>query len=238
MPTFLEMMFYVLPGYPGVLEKNLFIPKKSGLQNTGGGLPAITKRRRVDTAHHFLIKMPTYLRSKTPGGTFFFTVVTFQRRRIFSELKYINILENIIAGVQKEHPFTLEAWVFLPDHMHCLWTMPPDESDYSKRWGMIKARFTKAISPDAGRSALLTGSKIRYREGTVWQRRFWEHQIRDERDLQTHLDYIHFNPVKHGLVKSPGHWPYSSFREFVKRNLYPDNWGEHLDLKFEADFGE
>ena len=182
--------------------------------------------------------MPTYVRSKTPGGTYFFTVVTFQRRRLFANPKNPKILNNIIVEVRNEYPFTLDAWVFLPDHLHCLWTRPPEEGDYSKRWGIIKARFTKAITPEAGKSALLTGSRIRHRESTIWQKRYWEHQIRDERDLQVHLDYIHYNPVKHGLVKSPGQWPYSSFRDFVSRKLYPDNWGEHLTLKFDADFGE
>ena len=182
--------------------------------------------------------MPAYLRSKTSGGTFFFTVVTFQRRRLFADPENLEVLRTIIAEVQKDYPFILDAWAFLPDHLHCLWTLPPEETDYSKRWGIIKARFTKVISPEAGRSALLTGSKIRQRESTIWQRRFWEHQIRDERDLQVHLDYVHFNPVKHGLVHSPGQWPYSSFKDFVGRNLYPDNWGENLDLKFELNFGE
>jgi putative transposase len=182
--------------------------------------------------------MPTYLRSKTPGSTFFFTVVTFRRRRLFANPNNQEILSNIIAEVRKESPFTLDAWVFLPDHLHCLWTLPPGEADYSKRWGLIKAKFTKAISTEACRSARLTGSRIRHRESTIWQRRFWEHRIRDERDLQVHLDYIHFNPVKHGLANSPRDWPYSSFRDFVGQNLYPDNWGENLDFKFEFNFGE
>jgi putative transposase len=182
--------------------------------------------------------MPTYLRLRTPGGTFFFTVVTFQRRRLFANPKNHEILSEIITEVQKDYPFTMDAWVFLPDHLHCLWTLPPEEADYSKRWGLIKARFTKAIAKEQGRSALLTGSRIRHGESTIWQRRFWEHQIRDERDLHVHLDYIHYNPVKHGLVDSPGKWPYSSFREFVSRNLYPDNWGTNIEFKPDQKFGE
>jgi len=182
--------------------------------------------------------MATYVRSRAPGGTFFFTLVTFQRRRLFANPKNLEILSEIIAEVHKDYPFTMDAWVFLPDHLHCLWTLPPEEVDFSKRWGLIKAKFTKAISKEQGRSSLLTGSRIRHGESAIWQRRFWEHQIRDERDLQMHLDYIHFNPVKHGLVDSPGKWPYSSFREFVKRDLYPDNWGENIDFKFDLDFGE
>jgi putative transposase len=182
--------------------------------------------------------MSTYLRSRRPGGTFFFTVVTFQRRRLFANPENPKILKNIIAEVQNDYPFTLDAWVLLPDHLYCLWTLPSGDVDYPKRWGLIKAKFTKTIFQDEGMSALLTGSRIRHREGTIWQRRFWEHQIRDERDLQMHLDYIHFNPVKHGWVNSPGEWQNSSFREFVSRNLYPVNWGENIELKFDQNFGE
>ena len=171
-------------------------------------------------------------------GTFFFTLVTFDRRKILTLDFSRQILSNAITEVQTQYPFSLEAWVLLPDHLHAIWTLPDGDTDYSKRWGLIKAKFTKAISQESVRSALLTGSRIRHRESTIWQRRFWEHQIRDERDLQVHLDYIHFNPVKHDLAKSPRDWPYSSFREFVGRKLYPDNWGENLDLKFELDFGE
>ncbi|RJR36086.1 MAG: transposase [Deltaproteobacteria bacterium] len=182
--------------------------------------------------------MPNYLRSREPGGTFFFTVVTFQRRRFFYNPKNIEILNEIITGVQKEFPFTMDAWVFLPDHLHCLWTLPPEETDYSKRWGVIKARFTKVIAKEQGRSALLTGSRIRHWESTIWQRRFWEHRIRDERDLGAHLDYIHFNPVKHGLVDSPEKWPYSSFREYVRRDYYEDNWGANIKFEPDLNFGE
>jgi putative transposase len=182
--------------------------------------------------------MSTYQRSRKPGGTFFFTVVTFQRRRLFDNPKHRDLFLKMIAEVQGDYPFTLDAWVLLPDHLHCLWTLPSGEKDYSKRWGLIKAKFTKAIGGEAGRSALLTGSKLRHREGTIWQRRFWERQIRDEKDLQLHLNYIHFNPVKHGSVQSPGEWAYSSFQDYVQRGLYPANWGEQVSLTFSGDFGE
>uniref|UniRef100_A0A7V4GAD6 Transposase n=1 Tax=Desulfobacca acetoxidans TaxID=60893 RepID=A0A7V4GAD6_9BACT len=182
--------------------------------------------------------MADYVRSRKPGGAFFFTVVTFQRRRLFEDLRKCETLINIIVAVQQELPFTMDAWVILPDHIHSLWTLPPEDSDYSKRWGLIKAKFSKAVSRKESRSARLTGSRIRHRESTIWQRRFWEHQIRDEKDLQLHLNYIHFNPVKHGLVKSPAQWPYSSFQEYVQRGLYPANWGEQVSLEFSGDFGE
>jgi putative transposase len=182
--------------------------------------------------------MSTYLRSKNPGGTFFFTVVTFQRRKLFKDSKNRELLRNIIAKVREEHPFKLDAWVLLPHHLHCLWTLPPGDADYPKRWGLIKAKFTKAICGTEGMSSKLTGSRVRHREGTIWQRRFWEHQIRDDRDLQVHLNYLHFNPVKHGLVRSPWDWPHSSFRQFVSQGRYPANWGENMELKFDLDFGE
>jgi len=182
--------------------------------------------------------MATYVRSIKLGGTFFFTVVTFQRRKLFENPGNCEILTNIIVEVQKDYPFTVDAWVILPDHIHSLWTLPPEEMDYSKRWGLIKAKFTKATSGKESMSARLTGSRIRHREGTIWQRRFWERQIRDEKDLQVHLNYIHFNPVKHGLVQSPVEWPYSSFQDYVQRGLYPANWGEQVALEFAGDFGE
>lgn len=182
--------------------------------------------------------MAIYVRSRNQGGTFFFTVVTFQRRRLFENPGNCEILTDIIVEVQKDYPFTMDAWVILPDHIHNLWTLPPEEEDYSQRWGLIKTKFTKAISGKEGMSARLTASRIRHREGTIWQRRFWEHQIRDEKDLQVHLDYIHFNPVKHGLVQSPVEWPYSSFQDYVQRGLYPANWGEQVALEFTGDFGE
>ena len=126
--------------------------------------------------------------------------------------------------VKSLHPFNIDAWALLPEHLHCIWTLPEGDTDFSKRWGLIKAKFSKE----------LTG------RGTppVWQNRFWEHLIRDDRDLQTHLDYIHYNPVKHGLVENPKDWPSSTFHRYVEEGFYPANWGEGVSFQSIDKFGE
>ncbi|MBI4715092.1 MAG: transposase [Nitrospirae bacterium] len=124
-------------------------------------------------------------------------------------------MRQVFESVQERHPFKIEAWVLLPDHLHCLWTLPPGDTDYSTRWMLVKSRFTRECT-DPSRSAFSV-SRERKREQYVWQRRFWEHQIRDERDFKAHVEYIHYNPVKHGLVASPKNWPHSSFHRYVRR---------------------
>jgi putative transposase len=146
--------------------------------------------------------MPRYIRAQQPGGTFFFTVVTHGRRKLFYEINNRRTLKKVIMEVQATHPFTVDAWVLLPEHLHCIWTLPEGDTDFSKRWGLIKARFSKELKG--------------HRTTPVWQNRFWEHLIRDDLDLHRHLDYIHYNPVKHGLVASPGDWPASTFHRFVE----------------------
>jgi len=125
--------------------------------------------------------------------------------------------------VKSTDPFNINAWVLLPEHLHCIWTLPADDMNFSKRWGLIKAKFSKE-----------SGGLTR----PVWQNRFWEHLIRDDRDLQMHLDYIHYNPVKHGLVESPKDWPPSTFHRYVQKGLYPLNWGEGVSFNPESRFGE
>jgi putative transposase len=134
------------------------------------------------------------------------------------------VLREVIQELKQEHPFTIVAWVLLPDHIHCIWSLPDGDTDYSMRWGWIKKEFTKRIRPLI-HTAQPTPSRTRHQEGGVWQRRFWEHQIRDDADLAAHCDYIHFNPVKHGLVESPRDWLYSTFHQFVRRDVYPQSWG-------------
>jgi putative transposase len=168
--------------------------------------------------------MPQYKRAQQPGGTFFFTVVTHRRKRLFSEIKNRLTLKEVIMEVKSTHPFTVDAWVLLPEHLHCIWTLPQGDMDFSKRWGLIKAKFSKELK----------GQQM----GPVWQNRFWEHLIRDERDLQKHLDYIHYNPVKHGLVENPKDWPSSTFHRYVKDGLYPLNWGEGVLFQSTEKFGE
>ncbi len=182
--------------------------------------------------------MPSYLRPKTTGGTFFFTIVTFERREILTLDKSRQILRQAIKDVQREYPFFIEDWVLLPDHIHAIWTLPHGDTDYSKRWGLIKAKFSKEGKAFFHGQQSVNASRIKRRETNIWQRRFWEHGIRDDQDLRRHIDYIHYNPVKHGLVRRVGEWPYSTFHQYVKEGLYPENWGEGVSFDREDSFGE
>lgn len=177
--------------------------------------------------------MPNYIRAKEEN-TYFFTVVTWRRQPVLCREPCRAILREAIADVRRTHPFEIVAWVLLPDHIHCIWKLPEGDNNYSKRWGMIKAGFTRRIHklindgiPIKGILSSSTRSKSQKRrhEGLIWQRRFWEHQIRDENDFNTHCHYIHFNPVKHGLVKTPTQWPYSTIHGFVEKGIYAAAWG-------------
>ena len=133
-------------------------------------------------------------------------------------------LRASIQTVREYHPFTLDAWVLLPDHLHCLWTLPPDDADFSLRWNQIKRGVTRACAPRLHRPDWMTPSKIRHRESTLWQRRYWEHRIRDDRDFAAHCDYIHYNPVKHDWVQQPVDWQHSTIHRFIAQGIYPANW--------------
>lgn len=159
--------------------------------------------------------MPNYRRAQKPGGTFFFTLVTHLRQPIFADPGCRDLLRQAIEEVRGTHPFTIDAWVLLPDHLHCLWTLPDGDTDYSKRWGMIKARFTKTLNATLAPAT---------RRPTYWQKRFWEHCIRDDHDLRRHMDYTHYNPVKHGLTETAAAWPFSTFHRHVKTGTYPLDW--------------
>jgi putative transposase len=165
--------------------------------------------------------MTDYRRNRVPGGTYFFTVNLLDRH---SKLLTAHIAElrTAVRDVRARSPFHIDAWVVLPEHLHCLWTLPHGDTDFSGRWRDIKKTFSKGLPPGEHRSA----SRAAKRERGIWQRRFWEHTIRDDRDYQTHMDYIHFNPVKHGLVKDVADWPYSSFHHRVAKGLYPGEWRE------------
>ena len=163
-----------------------------------------------------------YRRADTPGGTFFFTVVTFARQPLF-EARGVNLLREALREVKRRHPFNIDAISVLPDDVHAIWTLPPHDADFSTRWMLIKSAFSRRY----GKPADIPGSgtsRLRRRERSVWQRRFWEHQIRDEQDYAAHMDYIHYNPVKHGLVSAPRDWPYSSFQRYVGLGLYSADW--------------
>jgi len=140
--------------------------------------------------------MPRYIRAIVPGGTFFFTVTLLERRRSLV-IEHIDALRTAFATARIRLPFSIDAMVVLPDHLHCLWTLPEGDADFSRRWRAIKSAFSRAIP--AGEH--LSPRRLAKGERGVWQRRFWEHVIRDERDFERHADYIHFNPVKHGHVR-------------------------------------
>ena len=180
--------------------------------------------------------MSNYRRSLTMGGTFFFTVVTYRRQKFLTEPFARQFLREAIMEVRKTQPFIIEAWVLLPDHLHCVWTLPKNDADFSKRWGRIKALFSKKARNDLYQEKWMNKSKIKHAESTVWQRRFWEHEIRDEKDFNNHLDYIHHNPIKHGLVEYLKDWQYSSFHRYVKSGFYPQNWA--LQINQSIGFGE
>ena len=163
--------------------------------------------------------MPNYRRNRVPGGTYFFTVTLPDRGADLLASK-IDILRAAVRHVLQVSPSHIDAWVVLPDHMHSLWTLPAADTDYSGRWRAIKKRFSWSIAPTEPRS---TVQQARAERG-IWQRRFWEHTIRTERDYAAHMDYIHFNPVKHGLARSAAAWQFSSFHRAVKQGLYPPDW--------------
>lgn len=169
--------------------------------------------------------MADYRRCYVPGGSFFFTVVTDRRAPILANDGARDRLRAAFRDCLKRWPFQVDALVILPEHLHAIWTLPADDADYSKRWGAIKKHFTQSWLAAGGIEQPCTESRARYRRRGVWQRRFWEHALRDECDYARHFDYLHFNPVKHGLVDSPLAWPYSSFHQWVKRGVYDREWG-------------
>lgn len=159
--------------------------------------------------------MSEYRRAYQQQGCYFFTVVTYNREKILLEPDNVVRLRRSFSHVMKKLPFKMDAVVILPDHLHCIWRLPPDDDDFSTRWRLIKRYFSIGID----------ASLTKRSEKKVWQRRFWEHLLRNEKDWQRHMDYIHYNPVKHGYVQNPGDWPYGSFQRAVKHGLYPSDWG-------------
>jgi putative transposase len=177
-------------------------------------------------------RVTNYRRNFVPGGTFFFTVNLADRQsRMLTER--VALLREAFRYARARRPFTLDAVVVLPDHLHAIWTLPSGDADYSTRWRLIKAVFSRGIEPVERRSK----SRAAKGERGIWQRRYWEHTLRDERDFERHCDYIHFNPVKHGYVRAAHEWPHSSLRRFLKLGIYPADWASGEDAS-ESDFGE
>lgn len=165
-----------------------------------------------------------YRRAFTPGGSFFFTVVTEKRRPLLASAQSVDILRNAFRTVRSTRPFAVDAMVVLPDHLHCIWTLPLDDADYAIRWRQIKTWFTKHGDP-AWR-AEPNRARTMKREQALWQHRYWEHALRNEADFARHVEYIHYNPVKHGYATSAMEWPYSSFQHYVAADIYPADWGQ------------
>ena len=176
-----------------------------------------------------------YRRARTKGGTYFFTVVTHRRKKILCRPHNISLLREAFTSVIKKHPFTIDAFVLLPEHLHCVWTLPQGDRDFSKRWRLIKTHFTRNC--DNRYKKTPSASRQIKKEQAVWQRRFWEHLIRDEQDFVKHVEYIHYNPVKHGLVKAPKNWEYSSFHRYVREGIFDLEWSAGQDISFDEAIG-
>jgi putative transposase len=172
--------------------------------------------------------MPDYRRNFIPGGTYFFTVVVHERRPIFESETAREFLRNAIRDEKVKRPFDLVAMVLLPDHLHAIWTLPLGDHDFSIRWARIKSNFSRDYLRKGGQEGHSTQSRIRHAERAVWQRRFWEHTCRDEDDLKRCVDYLHWNPVKHGLACKPGDYRWSTFHRFVSEGEYEPDWGREV----------
>jgi putative transposase len=170
--------------------------------------------------------MPNYRRAFIPGGTWFFTVNLLERHHNDLLIREINLLRETVRGVRERNPFHIDAWVVMPEHLHCVWTLPPGDSDFGKRWRLIKSGFSRALPKTERRS------EVRKKAGErgIWQRHYWEHFIRDDLDYQRHVDYVHVNPLKHGRVKQVADWPYSSFHHYVAKGIYPADWCGNVNL--------
>ena len=164
--------------------------------------------------------MPDYRRYRVPGGTYFFTINLLERGADVL-VRHIEPLREAVKCTRADRPFHIDAWVVLPDHMHCVITLPPGDDDFSNRIKAMKIRFVQALPPTEGRSSI----RMAKGERGIWQRRFWEHAIRDEGDYARHMDYVHFNPVKHGYVSGGCALPHSTFHRWVKAGAYPRDWG-------------
>jgi putative transposase len=169
--------------------------------------------------------MANYRRWRIAGGTYFFTVVTHERRAFLTEALARRCLRDAFRVIRARRPFCVDAIVLLPDHLHAIWTLPDGDWDYSTRWRLIKRRFTNAYLAAGGKEGRPRPSRIAKGERSVWHRRFFEHTVRDEADMKRCADYLHVNPLKHGLVSRVVDWPWSSFHRYVRLGEYTPNWG-------------
>ena len=148
----------------------------------------------------------------------------------------IELLREAFKKVMARHPFVIDAHVILPDHLHFMWTLPDGDWDFSTRWRLIKSYFTNKCASEYKNN--ISKSRQKKKEQAVWQRRFWEHQIRDNKDFANHVEYIHYNPVKHGLAKVARDWDHSSFLRFVSAGFYDPDWGVGEEIEFDVNIGQ
>lgn len=176
--------------------------------------------------------MTDYRRNFIPGGSYFFTVALAERSgRLLTD--NIELLRCAVSDVKRELPFELIALVVLPEHLHCVWTLPAGDADYPTRWKKIKAAFSRGLPKGERGSA----SRVAKGERGIWQRRYWEHTLRNDADLRRHVDYIHYNPVRHGHVRTVREWPYSTFHQYARQGIYPTDWAGG-GLEVGRDYGE
>jgi putative transposase len=173
-----------------------------------------------------------YRRAKTAGATYFFTV-NLANRNADTLVKNIDVLRDVMTKVKTARPFAVVAMVVLPEHLHAIWRLPPGDSDYQTRWSLLKGGFSRRLPPGEHRG----GTRAAKRERGIWQRRYWEHQIRDDVDLERHVEYVHFNPVKHGWVTRAVDWPHSTLHGYIERGMVNQNWGGSM-TNGESGFGE
>ncbi len=174
--------------------------------------------------------MSNYLRYRVPGGCYFFTVNLLDRKKHLL-IEHIDLLRHAFQSVKQQYPFHIDATVILPEHLHCIMTLPEGDDNFSTRWQALKKNFSKQLPVTEYRS----NTRIKRHERGIWQRRFWEHVIRDDLDYKQHFDYIHYNPVKHGWVTRVIDWQYSSFHRCINQGIYAPDWGIATDLPYDFD---
>ena len=175
--------------------------------------------------------MANYRRAWCLGGTYFFTINLLQRRNNDLLTRHIQFLRTVVKDVRSRHPFVIHGWVVLPDHIHCVIELPQGDSNFALRLRLIKSNFSKCIP----KTERVSASRKARGERGIWQRRYWEHLIRDEVDFAAHMNYVHINPVKHGLVKAVKDWPYSTFHHLVKQSVYPVDWAGGVQPSIDYD---
>ncbi|MEI7708281.1 MAG: transposase [Chlorobium sp.] len=173
-----------------------------------------------------------YRRANIEGGTYFFTVTLADRTQSLL-IEHIDLLRSSFLSVKEHHPFTIDAIVIMPEHLHTIWTLPEGDKDFPTRWTLIKAAFSRTLP----KTEVISESRLNKGERGIWQRRYWEHLIQNDDDFARHVDYIHFNPVKHGYATTPIDWPNSSIHRFVSQGIIENNWGASF-IDNGGDFGD